>query len=130
MTDSQTYTVAVAGLGKRGTHHADAVAKNSRFKLVGLSDIDAGRAEAAKEKFGVAAAHTDTAQMLADTKPDVFIFCTLPQIRLPLIKAGIEAGVKLIAFEKPVAMSTNEALDMFKLLREAGVKTVVSHQLR
>jgi hypothetical protein len=32
----KTYTVAVAGLGKRGTHHADAISKNRRFKLVGL----------------------------------------------------------------------------------------------
>jgi len=39
---STTYTVAVAGLGKRGVHHADAVARNARFKIVGLCDIDAG----------------------------------------------------------------------------------------
>jgi predicted dehydrogenase len=60
----------------------------------------------------------------------VFIFCTLPQIRLPLIQAGVEAGVRLIAFEKPVALSMNEGLAMFDLLRKAGVKSVVSHQHR
>jgi len=26
--------------------------------------------------------------MLRDVKPDVFVFCTLPQIRLPLIEAA------------------------------------------
>lgn len=129
-TSQKIYTVAIAGLGKRGTHHADAVFKNPRLKLVGLCDIDPVRLEVAKQKFGVGYADTDADRLLKIAKPDIFMFCTLPQIRLPLIKAGVEAGVKLIAYEKPVATSMNEALDMYKLLREAGVKTVVSHQHR
>jgi len=86
--------------------------------------------DAARQKFDGVYTNTDAAQMLADTQPDVFVFCTPPQIRLPLIRVGIEAGVKLIAFEKPSATSTNEALEMVKLMREAGVKAVVSHQHR
>jgi len=127
---SSTYSVAIAGLGKRGIHHADAIAKNPHFKLIGLCDIDNSRLETAKRKYGVDYGNTDATKMLHDTKPDVFVFCTLPQIRLPLIKAGVENGVKLIAFEKPIALSMNEALDIFHLLREAGVKSVVSHQHR
>jgi len=38
--------------------------------------------------------------------------------------------VKLIAYEKPMATSTNEALEIDRLLRDAGVKSVVSHQHR
>ena len=127
---TRTYTVAVAGLGKRGTHHADAVSKNPRFKLVGVCDIDPTRLDAAQQKFGVEYGSPEAGQMLRDTRPDVFMFCTLPHIRLPLIRAGVEAGVKLIAYEKPIAMSMNEALEMVTLLREAGVKTVISHQHR
>jgi predicted dehydrogenase len=124
---SATYTVAVAGLGKRGMHHADAFAANSRFCLVGLCDLDPARLEAAQQKYGeVNYASTNAVQMLTDTRPDIFAFCTLPQIRLPLIQAGVEAGVKLIAYEKPIATSTHEALEMYRLLRESGVKSVVS----
>ena len=126
----KTYSVAVAGMGKRGTHHADACARNPRFELVGLCDIDAARLEAARQKFGVEQVFSDASAMLTATRPDVFIFCTLPHIRLPLIRAGVEAGARLIAYEKPIATSTNEALEMYRLLREAGVKTVVSHQHR
>jgi predicted dehydrogenase len=111
-------------------HHAEAFASNLRFRIVGLCDIDAARADAAKQQFGDIYTSTDAADMLANTKPDIFCFCTLPQIRLPLIKAGTEAGVKLIAYEKPIATSTNEAFEMYHLLREAGVKSVVSHQHR
>src|SRR5512137_2953054 len=126
----KTYTVAIAGLGKRGTHHADAFAKNPRFQLVGLCDLNQERVDAARQTFGVALGNTDAARMLADTHPDVFVFCTLPSVRLDLIRAGVAAGVKLIAYEKPMATSTNEALEIMRLLREAGVKSVVSHQHR
>ncbi len=130
MSSQPIYTVAVAGMGKRGTHHADAVSRNPRFKLVGVCDIDQTRVEAAKKQFGVDYGSLDSIQMLRDTKPDVFIFCTLPDLRLPLIQAGVESGARLIAFEKPIATSTNEAIAMFKLMRNAGVKSVISHQHR
>ncbi len=101
MSDSQrTYTVAIAGLGKRGTHHADALSKNPRFQLVGLCDIDAGRLEAARQTFGVPHGYSDAARMLGDTKPDVFVFCTLPQVRLDLIRAGVTAGTFLAQSER------------------------------
>ena len=130
MSEQKTYTVAVAALGKRGMHHAIAIKNNPRLELVGVCDIDEARVEAAKQQLGVSYGSDDAARMLRDTKPDVFVFCTLPQIRLPMIQAGVEHGVKLIAYEKPIAMSTNEALEMFRLTREAGIKTVVSHQHR
>lgn len=124
------YTVAVAGMGKRGVHHADAFAKNPRFKLVGVCDIDEARLAAAKQTYGVEYADTSAAKMLAQAKPDIFVFCTLPHIRLELVRAGVEAGVKMIAFEKPLAMSMNEAIDIMALLRPSGIKSVVSHQHR
>jgi predicted dehydrogenase len=130
MSASKKYKVVVAGMGKRGTHHADAFHKNSRFELVGLCDIDTGRLDAAAKKFGVSEISTDAAALVRKTRPDIFCFCTLPDLRLPLIRAGVEAQAKLIAYEKPTALSTNEALDIMELVRKAGVKTVVSHQHR
>ena len=127
---SATYTVAVAGLGKRGMHHAEAFAGNPRFRVVGLWNRSSERLEIARRKFVEAHASTDVVRMLAETRPDVFAFCTPPQVRVPLIRAGVEAGVKLIAYEKPMATSTNEALEIDKMLREGGVKSVVSHQHR
>ena len=126
----KTYTVAIAGMGKRGMHHADAFAANPRFKIVGLCDIDQERLDAAAENYGISYSNTDAAQMLSETKPDVFCFCTLPSVRLELVQAGVAANVKLVAYEKPMATSTNEALEIMKLLRNAGVKSVVSHQHR
>jgi len=124
------YTVAIAGMGKRGTHHAEAFANNPRFRIAGISDTDPQRLDAAVKAFGGDYASTNVPDMLYHTMPDIFAFCTLPQIRLPYIKAGVEAGVQLIAYEKPMATSMNEALEIQRLLSETSIKSVVSHQHR
>jgi predicted dehydrogenase len=47
-----------------------------------------------------------------------------------MVRAGIESGAKLIAFEKPVALNTLEGFKLRKLISDSGVKAVVSHQHR
>src|SRR5579884_2056702 len=130
MSGASKYSVVVVGLGKRGMHHAEAFANNGRFEIIGLCDVDEARLEAAVQKFGRPKADTNAKSLLQGLKPDVFCFCTLPQLRLEMVRLGVESGARLIAFEKPIALSTNEALEVMKLVRDAGVKTVVSHQHR
>ncbi len=126
----KVYRAVVVGVGKRGKHHASAFQANPRFELVGLCDIDEARLKAAAEEFGNPAIGTDAAALVAETKPDVFCFTTMPTIRYDLIKVGVEGGAKLIAYEKPMALSTTEARRIMQLVRDAGVRTVVSHQHR
>ncbi|MDD4871953.1 MAG: Gfo/Idh/MocA family oxidoreductase [Kiritimatiellae bacterium] len=127
---NNVYKVVVVGMGKRGKHHATAFNANPRFKVVGICDIDKSRADAAAPQLGNPQVETDAATLASAVKPDVFCFCTLPSIRLDLIKLGIKSRVKLIAFEKPVAMSSSEAMKIKKLIDKSGVKAVVSHQHR
>jgi predicted dehydrogenase len=54
----------------------------------------------------------------------------LPNLRLDLVKLGVECGAKLIAFEKPVAMTSAEGLAIQEVLSSANCKAVVSHQHR
>jgi len=124
------YTVLVVGMGKRGVHHATAFHANPRFKVVGICDIDPKRIAEAAPKLGHPETSTDAAALAKKLKPDIFCFCTLPNLRLPFIRLGIECGAKLIAFEKPVAMTSAEGLQIKQALDAAGVKAVVSHQHR
>jgi predicted dehydrogenase len=126
----KTYRVVVAGMGKRGMHHALAFQKNPRFEVTGICDIDPARLDAAAAKLGVEVKATDVWQIGKAAKPDVFCFCTLPSLRTPMIEAGIESGAHLIAMEKPVALSSAEGFEVRRLLAEGGVKAVVSHQHR
>ena len=123
------YRVVVVGMGKRGMHHATAFAANPRFQLAGVSSRDRARLEAAAAKLGVKAA-ADARALAADVTPAVFCFCTHPGARLPLFEIGIASGAKLIAFEKPVAMTSAEGMAIKQALDAARVKAVVSHQHR
>jgi predicted dehydrogenase len=127
---SQPYRVLIAGMGKRGMHHATTFKANPRFEVAGICDIDQGRLDAAAAKLGNPPTGTDAAALAKTVRPDVFCFCTLPNLRLDLVRLGIASGARLIAFEKPVAMSSAEGLQIKEALDKAGVKAVVSHQHR
>ena len=128
---SGRYTVMVVGAGKRGMHHALAFQANPRFAVTGLCDIDAARLDAGVAKIGGGVkGGTDAGKLAMEIKPDVFCFCTLPNLRTPMLKAGVAAGAKLIAFEKPVALTSAEMFVLRDMIRQAGVKAVVSHQHR
>ena len=124
------YKVLVVGMGKRGMHHAAAFNANPKFQVVGICDIDQKRLDDAAPKLGNPEKSLDASALSKKLKPDLFCFCTLPNLRLDFIKLGIESGAKLIAFEKPVAMSSNEGLQIKQALDKSGVKAVVSHQHR
>ena len=124
------YTVLVVGMGKRGKHHASTFHANPKFKVVGICDIDVARLEAAAPSLGNPKTGTDAAKLARELKPDVFCFCTLPSLRMDMVRAGVDNGAKLIAFEKPVAVSSAEAMKIKALLDSTGVKAVVSHQHR
>ena len=126
----RAYKVIVVGMGKRGKHHAVAFKNNPRFELAGICSRDTERLEKAAAELGPVRTATDPVALAKEVRPDVFCFCTPPDVRLPLIQAGIGSGAKLIAYEKPIALSMNEAIEIRRALQAAGVKTVVSHQHR
>jgi predicted dehydrogenase len=124
------YKVVVVGMGKRGMHHATTFKANDRFEVAGICDIDPTRLEAAAAKLGVAVKSTDAREVAEAVQPDVFCFCTMPTVRAAMIRIGIESGARLIAMEKPVALSSTEGFEVRDLLASSGVKAVVSHQHR
>jgi len=127
---SRVYKVVVVGMGKRGKHHAVAFKNNPRFELAGISTRDPSRLEKAAAELGNPRTSPDPRALAREVRPDIFCFCTPPTVRLDLIKAGIESKAALIAYEKPVALSMNEAIEIRKAVLAAGVRTVVSHQHR
>ena len=124
------HRVLVVGMGKRGKHHAAHFHANANFEVVGLCDIDPARLAEAAPALGNPRTGTDAVTMARELKPDVFCFCTLPNIRSEMIRIGVECGARLIAFEKPVALTSMEGLAIKELLAGSPVKVVVSHQHR
>lgn len=127
---AKIYKVMVVGVGKRGKHHAVAFQKNPRFEVVGLADSSPQQLGKAAAELGIRKTSLDALALAQELRPDVFCFCTPPGIRMPLIRVGIACGARLIAYEKPMALSMNEAIEIRRAVNNAGVKTVVSHQHR
>ena len=127
----QQHTVAVMGLGVRGKIHLHGLLRNpDRFRIVGLCDLDAEKMKTVAQEYGLADVpmFTDAEQMLAQTRPEVFVFVTYPNLRLNILELGIRYGVKAISFEKPMAESLQEAREMVRLCHTHGVKAIVCHQ--
>ena len=123
------HTVAIVGCGPRGLAHAKALQETAdRFDLVAICDKDAERLQSASAEVGVSKTYTDADEMLSKERPEVFCFATLPDVRLALVELAAQHGVRAIAYEKPMATSLAEAQQIRDLCRQAGVKTVVSHQ--
>ncbi len=124
------YTVAQAGCGRRGEVHLDSWLGNSdRFTVKAVCDIDVEKARrvAAARSLEVAV-YEDADRMLAEVKPDVFCFSTLPHVRLSLVELAVKHKVRALVFEKPMATSLSEAYRITELCRQHGILAVVSHQ--
>ena len=89
--------------------------------LVGRNEGKLQRLAAAQ---GVERYTTDLDGALADKTNEIYFDSTLTQIRAQGVKKAIEAG-KAIYCEKPTATSTEEALELFELAKEKGVKNGV-----
>ncbi len=124
------YRAMVVGMGKRGKHHAFGFHANDNFEVVGICDVIPDALPELAEQLGNPACGTDAEKMARELRPDVFCFCTHPNLRYDLIKLGVDCGAQLIAFEKPLATTSIEAKRIKTLLDGGGAKVVVSHQHR
>ncbi len=85
------YKILVVGRGKRGMHHATTFNANPKFQVTGICNVDMVRLDAAAAKLGNPEKGTDATALARKLKPDVFCFCTLPNLRIPMIKAALES---------------------------------------
>lgn len=124
------HTVAIMGLGVRGKTHLRAILANAdRYEVVGLCDIDEAKMKKVAEDNGLnVPMFTDVEQMLKETRPEVFVFITYPNLRLSMIELAVKYGIKAISLEKPMAESMKEAKAMKDLCVSNHIKAVVCHQ--
>ena len=124
------HTVAIMGLGVRGKTHLKGILENpDRYEVVGLCDIREDVMKAAAKSFGLSVPlFTDVEEMLAETKPEVFVFVTYPNLRLSMIELAVRHGIRAVSFEKPMAEDMPEARKMTDLCVQNHIKAIVCHQ--
>jgi predicted dehydrogenase len=91
-----------------------------RISVVGLVDLDTGRARALADGFGLMAeVGSDLEAMLAGLKPDFVFDVVVPPARSRVVSAALRAGAHVLS-EKPMAASMDEARALVALAAETG----------
>ncbi len=129
MPNSKPLRAAVVGC-RMGGAHASAIAKSGELELVALCDLNRETAQQVAEKTGNPPIYTDYEKMLEEVKPDVVSIATPNVLHCSMTLKAVEAGVKGIYCEKPIAVSMGETMKMYKACQEKGVALAVGHQRR
>ena len=97
--------------------------------IVAVCDVDAAKAKAAAERFGIPAHYTDAETMLRQAKPDfVDIVTTAPSHR-PLVELCAGHGVGVIV-QKPLALDWDDACALVGAAHQAKVPIMVHENFR
>ncbi len=110
---------AIIGTGGIANAHAAAIQQNAgRIELVAVMDIDADRANAFGDKYGVPLRFTNVDDLLTVAHPDLVQICTPPKEHTALAIKALEGGAHVWC-EKPLCASLTE----FDRISEAEART-------
>lgn len=119
---------AVAGLGFMGPTHIEAL-RRLGVEVVGLLGSTAEKGRAAAQSLGVPRAYKDLDELVGDPNVDVVHICTPNYLHYPMAKAALEIGKHVIC-EKPLATSSQQSLELVRLVQKTGLVAAVNHNLR
>lgn len=120
--------MAVVGCGDVAEVHLAAIADAPGVQLVGVCDRNAGRANIAAERFGVAACG-DVACLIAEHDPDIIHVCTPHDEHEPVARVALQHGVHVL-LEKPLAQSVAAGEQLVALANESSATLGVCFQNR
>jgi UDP-N-acetyl-2-amino-2-deoxyglucuronate dehydrogenase len=120
---------AMVGCGRIGERHARILACAPESELVGLADVDRGKAEAYAGRHG-GRPYSDVAEMIAAESPDLLAVCTPSGLHAEGVIAASRAGVPNIVVEKPMALRLPDADAMIVACDENGTRLFVVKQNR
>jgi predicted dehydrogenase len=136
------YRAAIVGTGRpRGQEGATGAAISQYHvraylandcDVVALADIRPENAEAFREAHGIPGARifADYRQMLVEAKPDIVSICTWPHLHAEMVIACVEAGIRAVHCEKPMAPTFGEARRMHQTAVARGTQLTFNHQRR
>jgi predicted dehydrogenase len=115
--------VGVIGVGHLGSLHAKMFASIHTADLVGVSDLDAARAQAVAREFKTRA-FTSTEELLGNVR--AVSIATPTSTHFEIARKAAERGVHLF-IEKPITQTVREAEELLGVIRTRGVTAQVGH---
>lgn len=112
--------------------HAPVYATHARTNLVAGADTDAIRRHDFADRWSLGHVHVyaDYCEMLEHEQVDVVSIATPTPLHAEIAKHAVEAGVRAIFLEKPIASSLADADDVVLSCQRANVPLAVNHTRR
>ena len=125
----QPLRVGVVGLGIGRSHLEAFGSLPDLFDVVAVCDLDASRAEAVAEQFGVPAIAADFDALCRRTDLDVIDVCTPPYLHFAQIQQALDTGHHVVC-EKPLVGSLAEVDGLMAAEATAGRRVMPIFQYR
>jgi predicted dehydrogenase len=126
-----TYKVAMIGCGGRGRDHVPALIADKRCDVIAVADLRQEAGEAINKDFGLTATvYTDHLEMLQTEKPDIVVLTLWTTLHLRVFKDCVNAGVRAVLSEKPMAPTWGEYEEIARIADESGCQLTFCHQRR
>ncbi len=125
MTEAR-FRAGMVGAGQISEFHIAAVKAAPGVELVGVTDLDQQKAQAAAERWGTTA--FPTLDALVDAGANVIHVLTPPSAHAQVALAALERGCHVLV-EKPVAESVEDAEKIEAMARRKGLVATVNHSL-
>ena len=109
--------------------HAGAYAQHPQTRLVAGCDLDAKRRESFSKTWGVPT-YLDYSEMFLRERPDLVSVCTWPDSHAEVTIAAVEAGVRAVFCEKPLANSISNGRNLVQVCEAHNVALAVNHLRR
>ena len=124
MANGKPLRGAIIGCGFFGRIQLEAWGRMEGVAIVAACDTDLERAKAAAPK-----AYRDPAEMVGREQLDFVDIATRPDTHAELIRLAVERKLPAIC-QKPLATSMQEAIEIAKTVRDAGVPVMVHENWR
>lgn len=128
---SKKMRVGIIGTGWIAESHMNEYLKMPDVEIVAAADLIPGKAEAFMEKFGVEGVHfypNDRAMIDAE-ELDAVSICTYNRQHAPCAIYALQHGVNVM-LEKPMCVTTEEAVEILKAEKESGKVLSIGFQPR
>lgn len=124
----QPLRALILGAGYAGEGHTLAL-QRAGVDVVAMASRTLSSCEATAQRLNIPHAGSDWRVMLAEYQPDIVAVGTPGGVHLEMATAAIEAGCHVYC-DKPLALTGDDARQLYQLARDKGVKTAYAASYR
>lgn len=130
--EAPTVRVGIVGVGGRGVGcFGKQLKEHAGVQLAALADPNPERLEGAQQTLeSDAALYTDVEAMLKESKLDGVVITTPDFTHAETVIAALNAGIKHVLVDKPLATTTEGCVDVIKAMEETGGQVAIGFNLR